>query len=197
MGFEATENIRQMEEGDAHTPIIAMTAHAMKGDAERCMEAGMDDYLSKPLDPVRLFGLLKKWGQSKGDPTQKTAAVKVKKLHTPYDPDAPINLQTALPRFSDDEQFYQEMLAAFLKAMPNKVREMRHAAKVKDIHTLAIEAHNLKGVAENFSARKLADLAVYLELQSREQQFEAIPRTVACIDEEVKVIRSYFASMNK
>jgi two-component system sensor histidine kinase/response regulator len=60
-GLKATQVIREMEGKRRHTPIIAMTAHAMKGDRERCFEAGMDDYLSKPIDPSRVFEVIEKW----------------------------------------------------------------------------------------------------------------------------------------
>jgi two-component system sensor histidine kinase/response regulator len=64
-GFEATRRIRQSEAKDKHTPIIAMTAHAMKGDRERCLESGMDDYLSKPLDPQKIFAMIEFWTQER------------------------------------------------------------------------------------------------------------------------------------
>jgi len=60
-GFEATQQIRNLENDARKTPIIAMTAHAMKGDRERCLEAGMDDYIPKPLEPDALFALIEKW----------------------------------------------------------------------------------------------------------------------------------------
>jgi CheY-like chemotaxis protein len=61
-GFEATAAIRQREQDTGkHIPIIAMTAHAMKGDRERCLEAGMDDYVSKPVDPKSLLAVLQRW----------------------------------------------------------------------------------------------------------------------------------------
>lgn len=61
-GFEATEQIRQCE-GDRHTPIIALTADAMTGDREKCMAAGMDDYLNKPFKPEQITSLLQKWSE--------------------------------------------------------------------------------------------------------------------------------------
>jgi len=60
-GFEVTQHIRSLEDSKRHTPIIAMTAHAMRGDRERCLSAGMDDYISKPLDPQHLFNLVERW----------------------------------------------------------------------------------------------------------------------------------------
>ena len=64
-GLEATRQIRELEKGTSwHVPIIAMTAHAMPGDRERCLEAGMDDYVSKPLEPKVLFNVLERWVRS-------------------------------------------------------------------------------------------------------------------------------------
>jgi len=61
-GFQATARIRELEkESSRYTPIVAMTAHAMKGDRERCLEAGMDDYISKPLRRERLYAVLDRW----------------------------------------------------------------------------------------------------------------------------------------
>ena len=65
-GFEATKAIRSSEKSGEHIPIIAMTAHALQGDRERCLEAGMDDYLSKPINPDRLFELIEEWGSNPG-----------------------------------------------------------------------------------------------------------------------------------
>jgi CheY-like chemotaxis protein len=62
-GYEATHLIRLWENGEQHIPIIAMTAHALKGDRDLCIEAGMDDYISKPLEPRVLFGVLDRWAQ--------------------------------------------------------------------------------------------------------------------------------------
>jgi two-component system sensor histidine kinase/response regulator len=65
-GFEATKAIREMEGEAKHTPIIAMTAHAMQGDRERCLQAGMDDYISKPIEPQKLFTAIEKWTKPQG-----------------------------------------------------------------------------------------------------------------------------------
>jgi two-component system, sensor histidine kinase and response regulator len=74
-GLEATHHIREWEEGTGqHIPIIAMTAHAMQGDRERCLQAGMDDYVTKPLEPKVLFGALDRWAHGADRPTETAPA---------------------------------------------------------------------------------------------------------------------------
>jgi two-component system, sensor histidine kinase and response regulator len=100
-GFEATHLIREWErETGQHTPIIAMTAHALSGDRERCLEAGMDDYLSKPLEPKVFFSMLERWTQN----DQKPAA----SFETPDLTAAPDEYTTVQNPFFDDDGLFGE-----------------------------------------------------------------------------------------
>jgi PAS domain S-box-containing protein len=95
-GFEATSRIRQQEAGQRHTPIIAMTAHAMKGDRERCLEAGMDDYLTKPLEPKALLATLVTWLSEDRRALQTTAPL-VELVETELAETEPVETGIALP----------------------------------------------------------------------------------------------------
>jgi two-component system sensor histidine kinase/response regulator len=79
-GFEATQRIRHREAGKQHIPIIAMAAHALKGDKERCLEAGMDGYIAKPLDPKALISVLDQFVSSPGEGAARQSANNAKNV---------------------------------------------------------------------------------------------------------------------
>jgi two-component system, sensor histidine kinase and response regulator len=101
-GFEATQHIREWErERGSHIPIIAMTAHAMQGDRERCLEAGMDDYVSKPIEPKVLFAALDRWLRSTESTTRD-------EMEVPQDYSSPENVFSGIL----DEGLFGETLSA-------------------------------------------------------------------------------------
>jgi PAS domain S-box-containing protein len=142
-GFEATRTIREIEGSNRHTTIIAMTAHAMAGDRERCLKAGMDDYVAKPVQQAQLLKAMKEW---------------TTRLRTgdwgPTGP--PVNLEAALPRFGGDKAFFAEMLEEFLSYAPSQVETLAAAVRAGDGDELARQAHSLKGGAGNFGAERVA-----------------------------------------
>jgi len=169
-GFEASLQIRATAGPNQQTPIIAMTAHVMPGDRQRCLDAGMVDYVSKPIDTRKLFQILERWtSQSSGEkasPSGRNAKILPS-------PDAVLDIQSALKRFSDDSNFYQSLLDEFLKDLPGKIDEMKNAYSKGNLKQLAFLAHNLKGVAANFGAGQLYSLAASLDEASKKQDDEA------------------------
>ena len=94
-GLEATRRYREQEPEGQHLPIVAMTAHAMKGDRERCLAAGMDDYLSKPLEPEEVFAVIEQWtGRSNTHTTGSTRG----RAHR--QPDGPASTRSTCKRLS-------------------------------------------------------------------------------------------------
>jgi signal transduction histidine kinase/DNA-binding response OmpR family regulator/HPt (histidine-containing phosphotransfer) domain-containing protein len=148
-GFEATAAIRELERGgDSRLPIIAMTAHAMKGDRERCLDAGMDEYLTKPLDPRRLCGFVEQMADGH------LVAPQVRTTGVP---------PGALARVGGDRQLLAEISRLFVDDAPHHLDRIRAALDAGDGEALRRAAHGLKGAAANFDADAVVAAARALE----------------------------------
>jgi CheY-like chemotaxis protein len=156
-GFEATAAIRKKEESTgAHVPIIAMTAHAMKGDRERCLAGGMDEYLTKPLDSRRLCALVESL---------------VSTSRAPRD-DASMMTEQVLARVGGDHELLAEISRLFVDDAPQHLERIRAALDARDGDSLRRAAHALKGAAANFDADGVVNAARALEEMGRSGSFE-------------------------
>ena len=165
-GFEATKVIRERKDDRRNTPIVAMTAHAMKGDRERCLGAGMDDYIAKPIEPQELLEAIKKWVMSDDPNKVKPGPGTPGKEGLPKD--VPIDLEGVLSdRFDGDKDLLTEILREFLDYAPKQLKVLQQAAEEGRPEVVETEAHSLKGAAANLGARRLADLSLSLELAGR------------------------------
>ena len=195
-GFEATRQIRTWEAEKKHIPIIAMTAHAMKGDRERCLEAGMDDYLSKPIDKRSLFTLIQRWSnemQKTDAPTsllldKKPAPAAQPQTGVPSKNSPAVDIKDALPRFGNDMAFFKEMSEDFLKKLPEQIAEIKEAITHSDTEKIYHIAHNLKGVSSTFSANKLAKLSATLEEEGKKGKLNQIDNLINDIEEEAQKV---------
>jgi two-component system, sensor histidine kinase and response regulator len=203
-GFEATRHIREWEAGHQHIPIIAMTANAMKGDRESCLEAGMDDYVSKPLDVKVLLGVLDRWLKlSEGEEPQPTQAEEsapakhpfivapAKPLTVPGAQEMHMDIERALERFSGDRPFLVEMSQEFTAGLPDRLVELRTALAAGNANDLSRLAHNLKGVSANFNADPLSKLAAELEVLGRQDDLDAAPELLDQIAKEAAQLQIY------
>ncbi len=151
-GYEAVMVIRTREaEGARHTPIIALTAHAMKGDRERCAQAGFDSYLSKPVRQAQLRDELEALGRSASPelPAQPERA------------DSPA--QKLLSICNGDHSFARELATSFLDTAPRSLHKIDSARQTGDSRTLAAEIHGLKGMSRTIGAEELGDACQELE----------------------------------
>ena len=194
-GLEATRAIRKPDSGvrDRNVPIIAMTAHAMQGDKNICMEAGMNDYLSKPIGPVPISKVLKKW-LNFGD---ETVLVKTTHEHN-KDPDknttAIFDKEEFLDRIMDDEDLAHLIVTEFMRNAPELLNQISgHVGKDNPVeagHT----AHSLKGSAANLSASKLVDTAFKMEQAGKEENTvklrELLPTLKLLYSELEKALKS-------
>jgi signal transduction histidine kinase/CheY-like chemotaxis protein len=155
-GFEATAEIRAREKTTGgHLRIIAMTAHAMTGDRDRCLRAGMDGYVSKPLDPRLLCAVVE---QEEVAPSPQLPT---------------FERSAALERLGGDSQLLSEVIQLFLVDCPHRLAAIKAAVDARDADAICREAHGLKGAAGNLSAVSLFDTAEILEQLGRESRFDA------------------------
>jgi two-component system sensor histidine kinase/response regulator len=152
-GFETTARIRTKERRwGGHVPIVAMTAHAMQGDRERCLAAGMDDYVSKPLRPQQLFDVVER------------AAGPMSTAIPARQPAAPTwDRAEALRRVGGDEALLKELIALFFEESPRLLTGVRQAIERQDAGELKSAAHALKGAITTFAAEPARSAAFRLE----------------------------------
>jgi len=177
-GFDATRAIRQAEARTGrHVPIVAMTAHAMKGDRERCLEAGMDDYISKPVQPLELRRVI----QALAAPL----TVKVSTV-THVDHSAPVfDRADALERVGEDEDVLAEVIGLFLQHSPSLLANIRDAVARRDPKRLEVAAHSLRGCAGNLSAKRVVAAAQQLEELALRAEFDESLEAVAFLEREL------------
>ncbi|HXI27076.1 MAG TPA: response regulator [Vicinamibacterales bacterium] len=158
-GFEATAAIRaNLGDREPRLPIIAMTAHAMKGDRERCLAAGMDEYLTKPLDPRLLCSVVEQIADQRRPPAAEVTV-----------PDVPTQV---LARVGGDRQLLAEISRLFVDDAPRHLERIRRAIDARDAESLRRAAHGLKGAAANFDAEGVVSAARTLEEIGRTGEFD-------------------------
>jgi CheY-like chemotaxis protein len=169
-GFEATRLIRARE-GDRHTPIIAVTASAMRGDRERCLAAGMDDYIYKPVRLEDLEAVLQRWvrnpGMAKSPSTAQSAG---RSADGPsVDEALDVSVLARLQHLNQPgrEHAFQELIDMFLDDTPPRLASLREAAARQDAAALIEVSHALKGAAAHFGAHELATRCEQLEQLAR------------------------------
>jgi CheY-like chemotaxis protein len=167
-GLTATGRIRDQEKKTGrHVPIIAMTAHAMRGDRERCLEAGMDDYVSKPISSSTLLeAICRVVPASDRDPETAEAAAP-----SAADDDAG-EMAALLEAFNHDGEFFKDVAEMFIADYPPMVETLKKAIADEDGALLSRTAHSLKGMARNFQIDGAADAARQLEMLADQDQFE-------------------------
>ena len=196
-GFLATAKIRAMEDVGRRHPIVAMTAHALTGDRERCLNAGMDDYLSKPLSVTALATMLTKWlGEDSdcGVESQSPAALE------PVEEKRPVLIldqQDLLTRLMDDEQLAKEVLTAFISDIPDKIATLRAAVESGDPIRIKDQGHTVKGAARNISAQVFQETAWQIEEAGSEGKIDRasalLPLLASQYQELEKTIREFIA----
>lgn len=161
-GYETTRKIRAGEAGknNQNIPIIAMTANAMKGDREKCLVAGMDDYMSKPITPSLLYKMLEKWILSDSYSSEKMI---------------PIFDITALLESVDHEQASAiEICQIFLETLPRELETLQTLCQSRKTNEIECKAYGIAGAAANVGGNRLREIAFEMAQAAREENFSAI-----------------------
>ena len=172
-GIEATAAIRRAEaQTGGHIPIVAMTAHAMKGDRDRFLAAGMDGYVAKPVRPHELYAAVEG-----GDPNAEA--------ELPAPVDVPFEWDAALENVGGDEAMLRELAEMFFTECPKLMEQIREHIAGADGPELRRAAHTLKGSAHVFGAEEVAGAAHRLEEIGREEAFADAEEALALLEDEV------------
>ena len=175
--------IRNPKSKIERVPIIAMTAHAIKGDRERCLEAGMDVYVSKPIDSDKLFEaietLTRKVGYSK-----KIVA-----------DSATVDKMLLLKVFDGDWSFLKEIVEIFLSDYPRLMDDLRRANTEGDGDLLMRSAHSLKGMLRNFQAESAAEVALEIEKMAKAENFDTVQTKIEHLTDRITEVDKMLQDM--
>ena len=180
-GLAATAAIRVHEQTTgAHVPILALTAHAMKGDAERCLAVGMDGYVTKPIKADTLMAALDGLLGSTMSPAPPLSA-------------PPVDLAQALHGADNDKDVLEEVVQVFLADAPACFDKLRTAISLGEARQTESTAHALKGALGAVGATTAHALAVELETMARTGELEGAMATLHHLDDELQRLFAFFA----
>ena len=191
-GFTATRLIRDPTTGthDPQIPIVAVTASAMAGDREKCIRAGMDDYLAKPIEPDKLSLVLDRW---LGAAPQPEAARASAPLDSPADAPGVFDPAALLKRLRGNRTLAERVVNVFLETAPSQLLTLRRGLEGHDGPAARQEAHALKGAAATIAAPELRSLALQAERAAAAEEWEAIERILPQMDHQLERLRSAIA----
>ena len=202
-GYEATAAIRASEgtrkdaDRDApRLPILALTANAARADRVRCVTAGMDDYLVKPLDPEHMLDTIEKWLARRRRPApqaepEAAPALQSVAEHGAGDAENPIDLDALLRRCCNDPAFTARMVTKFMERTLADIEKIQAALASSDVPTLTTLAHGVKGAAANLSAEPMRACAARLEDMGRAGDLAQAPVCLSALRAELERLSQY------
>ncbi|AMO54790.1 hypothetical protein GZ77_19450 [Endozoicomonas montiporae] len=194
-GYEATGLIRKREQShrQPRIPIIAMTANAMQGDREKCLAAGMDDYLSKPIKSDTMRDMLSHWlmhdeNQPESEPELPVVANSVPNEEgADIDTDEPlVDIDTFNTLKEIMEEAFSSLLDSYFEDAPNLLEELKQAAKAADLEVVIRAAHTLKSSSGNLGATQLAGIASQIEVLGKEGKLQEACRLIPNLEQSLE-----------
>lgn len=185
-GFTATKAIRLTE---LKIPIIAMTANAMQGDREKCLDAGMDDYISKPLEAQDLVDLVEKWLKAGKDPVVQDTKEATKPDNCVEEDLVVFDRSALLQRIMDDKEIMVGILNSFVGNIAATQTKLAAAIKAEDMTEIRLHAHSIKGAAANVSALAVYEIAAIIELAAQKNEHGAFEQNMTVLNERISVFK--------
>lgn len=191
-GFEATSRIRDLNSGvrNPTVPIIAMTANAMQGDREACLNAGMDDYISKPVTAETLSQVLQKWAfrSKKQEETPVAIDIAVSASKPEKTVAAVFDRVGLMDRLMDDEDLVQTVINGYLQTIPIRLSALESAINNQDAKVAEREVHTIKGIAANVGGEALRQISYELEKTCRSGDLNTVASRLVELKEQVSIL---------
>ena len=193
-GIDATKMIRCGKDSkiDHKVPIIALTANAMSQDRQICLNAGMNDYLSKPFKPEELQAIIEKYLGQKKVKTNKKRKKDRSSIPSKY-----YDKKAILDRIDGDMDLFRQLIALFLQEVPNQIKQIKMAIKENNPEKITLYAHTIKGSAFNIRAMELKQIAFDIELAGKSSdihlaasKIEALENTFDKLNDELRQVIS-------
>jgi PAS domain S-box-containing protein len=186
-GYKATKLIREREKQTGrHIPIIAMTAHAMKGDREKCLEAGMDDYVPKPVQAARLYEVIERVASVESGSPAESGVFAGKEDADATKTEPAFDYNAALARVGGDVQLLRDIAEIFCNDGPTMLADIERQIARRNAAGLERAAHALKGSVANFGARGAFESARALEMMGREGNLAGAPETFDALERQIE-----------
>ncbi len=189
-GLEATQVIRDQRSSALNhaIPVIAMTAHVMQGDRERCLDAGMNDYVAKPVLPATLAAVLDRWlpPAAPAAPSTDYGGHAADSPASPPDEASIFDYATMVQRMMDDEELAATVAELFLEDMPEQIALLERHVADNDTRGVRHQAHRIKGASANVGAERMRAVATRLEADATAEDLESFAASAALLEREFR-----------
>lgn len=196
-GYEATKELRRRESSHRHTIVIALTAHALPTDRAKCLAAGMDDYLSKPIDQDALGAMLERWANYTTKPMcrlNQSEVIPNSQIPDFNSDETPLDFKRLNAISRGKVTFQQRLVQSFIKNAQPGLEQIRNALQVNDCVIVEQQAHRIKGASANVGVRVMPEVAAQLERQAREKTLEGAAERLEALERQLEEVKIFVDS---